>query len=311
MITLRHLTGAALILLLAGGAYAQEEPPPRPTEDRAEAYNRGTRPPDKPSTPAGTPDTPSATDRTNPIWPQGKTIPQDEKNSGNAKTPQDEKDGDDKPSGPEKRSAEEDPGSKVTAPTKPARESDQEYAACRLALSHLGTVYEERPEITDKDNPACGIARPLHVTEILPGLTVEGGAIMRCDTARALGFWAQDFLRPASVSLPGSPRLTGLQLGTHYDCRARNGTGEKQPKLSEHALGNAVDIAAFVFDQGPPLPVEPRQDSGDLYEAFQRAARATACLHFSTVLGPGSNAAHHNHLHLDVIARKNGWRLCQ
>lgn len=308
---LRHLMSATFALMLAGGAHAQEEPVPKPAEDRAQAYNRGTRPPDKPSTPVETPNAPPVTGRTDPIWPQGKSIPQGENTSQDANIPQDDEGEEEGPTGSQKNGVRKDRDSKAKAPTKPIRESDQEYAACRLALSHLGTVYEERPEITNKDNPACGIARPLHVSEILPGLALEGGAIMRCDTARALGFWAQDFLRPASVSLPGSPRLTGLQLGTHYDCRARNGTAEEQPKLSEHALGNAIDIAAFVFDQGPPLPVEPRKDSGDLYEAFQRAARATACLHFSTVLGPGSNAAHDNHLHLDVISRKNGWRLCQ
>ncbi|RNF35182.1 extensin-like domain-containing protein [Paracoccus methylarcula] len=194
---------------------------------------------------------------------------------------------------------------------KDLRENDREYAACRLALSLLGSVYEEIQPVTDADDPDCGIARPLRVTEILPGLELEGGAEMRCDTARALGFWARDFLRPAAATLPDSPRLTGLRLGSTYSCRARAGTGKKRPKLSEHALGNAVDIAAFLFDGAEPLPVQPREDSGDRFEAFQRSARATACLYFTTVLGPGSNEAHDDHLHLDVKSRKNGWRLCQ
>lgn len=213
-------------------------------------------------------------------------------------------------------SADTPPAREVLGPPMPPawwmlRESDADYAACRLALSVLGTVYDEQPPLADADNPECGIARPIRVDRILPDLTLQGGAVMRCDTARALGFWARDFLRPAAATLPGAPRPTGLQLGTTYDCRGRIGTGKAQPKLSEHALGNAIDIASVEFAGSPALPVQPRADSGDRAEAFQRAIRGAACLFFPTVLGPGANAAHSNHLHLDMAARRGGWRLCQ
>ncbi|WP_207101800.1 extensin family protein [Paracoccus shandongensis] len=191
------------------------------------------------------------------------------------------------------------------------RETDQELAACKLALSHLGTVYAEQPPLTDAADPDCGIARPIRVDRILPDLVLEGGAVMRCDTARGLGFWARDFLRPAASHLPGAPRVTGLRLGTTYDCRPRIGTGEDRPKLSEHALGNAIDIAAVLLDGADPLVIQPRTDTGDLAEAFQRTIRAAGCLFFTTVLGPGANAAHDDHLHLDIAARRGGWRLCQ
>lgn len=223
----------------------------------------------------------------------------------------------------------DDPGGQKTAPTvatepkdeifgPPAppkwfvqRENDLDYAACKLALSFLGTVYSEENQLTDPDNPECGIARPIRVQRILPDLTLEGGVVMRCDTARALGFWARDFLRPASARLPDAPRVTRLQLGTTYDCRGRVGIDGDAPKLSEHAFGNAIDIMGFVFDNGEILPVEPRVDTGQLTEAFQKAVRHSGCLFFTTVLGPGSNAAHDDHLHFDVAVRKGGWRLCE
>lgn len=191
------------------------------------------------------------------------------------------------------------------------RESDQDFAACRLALSLLGAVYSQPPQVVETQRQDCGIARPLQVTEILPGMALEGGAAMRCDTARALGFWARDFVRPAAATLPGAPRVTALVLGSGYDCRARVGTEDAAAKLSEHALGNAIDIAGFRLDDGTMLPVIPRADSGDRAEAFQRATRGAACLFFPTVLGPGSNAAHGDHLHLDMAERRGGWRLCQ
>ncbi|SNR41152.1 extensin family protein [Paracoccus sediminis] len=191
------------------------------------------------------------------------------------------------------------------------READADFAACTQALSGLGTVYSLEQPIADDADRDCGIARPIRVTHILPGLTLDGGAVMRCGTARSLGLWARDFLRPAAALLPGAPTVAGLQLGTTYDCRPRVGTGEARPKLSEHALGNAIDIAAITFDGAGPLTIQPRRDTGDLAEAFQRTVRSAGCLFFTTVLGPGSNAAHGGHLHLDVAARRGGWRLCQ
>lgn len=220
-----------------------------------------------------------------------------------------------RPSGTEAKAAPPGPAEVFGPPAPPAwwmlRETDQQLAACKLALAHLGTVYAEQPAITNPEDPDCGIARPIRVDRILPDLVLEGGAVMRCDTARGLGFWARDFLRPAAVMLPGAPRVTGLQLGSTYDCRPRIGTGEAQPKLSEHALGNAIDIAAIRFADAEPLAIQPRTETGDLAEAFQRTIRASGCLFFTTVLGPGSNEAHDDHLHLDTAVRRGGWRLCQ
>lgn len=81
--------------------------------------------------------------------------------------------------------------------------------------------------------------------------------------------------------------------------------------LSEHDFGNAIDIMAFEFENGEPLIVEPRQDQHDRDEGFQRAMRGTACLFFATVLGPGTDMMHENHLHLDIKQRGGDWRLCQ
>ncbi|SES91503.1 Uncharacterized conserved protein [Paracoccus homiensis] len=196
-------------------------------------------------------------------------------------------------------------------PIAPTTETDQDFAACRLALSLLGASFRELDPVSDPDDPECGIARPLQITEILPGLQLDGAPVLRCDTARSLALWAHHALRPSAAALPGAPRLTGLRVGPGYSCRARVGTGATRPRISQHALGNAVDITGFTFDGREPIAVQPRQDSGNLDEAFQRSARATACLFFSTVLGPGSNDAHDDHLHLDVMPRTGGWRLCQ
>nr|WP_111297694.1 extensin family protein [Paracoccus saliphilus] len=190
-------------------------------------------------------------------------------------------------------------------------ESDAEFAACRLALALLGTTYRQEPPVAEAGDRDCGIARPLRVSQIVPGVALTGEPVMRCGTARALGFWARDFLRPAAALMPDAPRLTAIETGSGYTCRDRVGTGAARPKPSEHGNGNAIDVMGFRFDNDQMLSVQPREGDGAMAEAFQRAARSTACLLFTTVLGPGSNAAHDDHLHLDLAARKGSWRLCE
>lgn len=293
-----RLAAASLTLALLAGTVFGQSPP---TQDE--------RPPEKPPQADG-----AAAPPERPANPVEAAPPAERPAASPAKPPPDRPDSA-SDAGPEADSPSADDKGPPAGPEAPPipetlRESDPAYRTCLLALYDLGTVYEVLPRISQPDQRDCGIARPLRVTEILPGIALQGGAVMRCDTARALGLWMRDFVRPAAARLPDAPRLSGLQLGSTYDCRGR--VGDKvRAKLSEHAFGNAIDITAFTFQDRPPRPVAPRQDSGDLAEAFQRAVRGAACLEFATVLGPGSNASHDDHLHLDIAARKGGWRLCQ
>ena len=189
------------------------------------------------------------------------------------------------------------------------RENDFDHAACRLELTLLNADFSVEPPLGDPAHRDCGIARPILLRQPLPGIEIPGGALMRCDMARHLAHWLRDFVHPAAAMLPGQPRLAAIEPGTGYACRPTIGNGGEN--LSEHAYGNAFDIAAFRFQDGSRIQIAPRRDSGDLTEAFQRALRGSACLHFTTVLGPGSNDAHADHLHLDLKPRRGGWRLCQ
>jgi hypothetical protein len=182
-------------------------------------------------------------------------------------------------------------GAIVAAPTEPPirtqlRETEDAFTACLAALDALGTVYETGAAVTDDGIRDCGVARPVRVTEVVPGVALSPEGVMRCETARALADWTATILQPAARTLPERGVLTTLEQGSTYICRPRN--NRPGGKLSEHSFGNAVDI-----------------------EAFQRTARAGSCLYFTTVLGPGTDAAHADHLHMDIKARNGGFRLCQ
>ncbi len=189
-----------------------------------------------------------------------------------------------------------------------AGETDAEHAACTASLKAIGAVFSASERI-DEGN-GCGIDRPITVTEILPGTRLEPEGKMRCETALTLAEWTRDSVIPAAAkALPEAGKLTVIHQASTYICRLRNNA--ETGKISEHARGNAVDIASFGFEKGEPVTVEPRAEDGTLTGAFQRTVSASACLYFKTVLAPGSDAAHENHLHLDVLVRKGDYRYCR
>ncbi|EJC80548.1 hypothetical protein Rleg4DRAFT_2179 [Rhizobium leguminosarum bv. trifolii WSM2297] len=186
-------------------------------------------------------------------------------------------------------------------------ESDADHAECTAALQALGVVFKETPRIDDGNG--CGIDKPIIVSEALPGIKLKPEATIRCPAALALARWMKESVIPAaSAALPEQGRLTTVNQATAYMCRLRNGAGTG--KISEHARGNAIDIASFHFEKGEDVAVRSRREDPTLTGAFQRTVSAAGCLYFTTVLDPESDAAHETHFHLDVIERKGGYRYC-
>ncbi|MBY5337384.1 extensin [Rhizobium leguminosarum] len=186
-------------------------------------------------------------------------------------------------------------------------ESDAEHTECTAALQALGVVFKDAPRIDDGNG--CGIDRPIIVSEVPPGIKLKPEATIRCPAALALARWMKDSVIPAaSAALPEQGRITTVNQATSYMCRLRNGAGTG--KISEHARGNAIDIASFHFEKGEDVAVRSRREDPTLTGAFQRTVSAAACLYFTTVLDPESDVAHETHFHLDVIERKGGYRYC-
>jgi hypothetical protein len=46
-------------------------------------------------------------------------------------------------------------------------------------------------------------------------------------------------------------------------------------------------------------------------KAWRETMKASACARFSTVLGPGSDGNHEEHIHLDLAERRNNYKLCE
>ncbi|WP_083223711.1 MULTISPECIES: extensin family protein [unclassified Ensifer] len=187
-------------------------------------------------------------------------------------------------------------------------ENPAEYAKCLSELKALGAVFAEARRIDD--GKGCGIDKPLDVESVLPEVKLAPKGLMRCEAALALARWTKETVQPAAdVAFAKGTTVKTLNQASTYICRLRNNgaTG----KISEHAHGNAVDIASFTLSDGKTIEIQPRDEDGTMTGAFQRAITASACLYFKTVLDPGSDAVHETHLHLDVIERGNGYRYCR
>jgi hypothetical protein len=184
---------------------------------------------------------------------------------------------------------------------------DREAAkACEGELTKRGVAFKVMDEIREANG--CGAERPLSIASLGEGVALEGGVTARCEVVLALDTWMRHTVQPSAKLHLGSS-VKAIGIGSHYECRGRN--GDPDAKLSEHAFANGVDIATFKLDGKPDVAMAIRDGSAEPERAFQAAVRAAACAYFTTVLGPGTDSAHAEHLHFDLATRKNGYRLCQ
>lgn len=205
------------------------------------------------------------------------------------------------------------PAADKASPSQSKRKPRPEYAppfdlaaakSCEAELKNLGVMFKVLSPLNES---GCGTERPLLLANLPKGITLAEPKILRCQTALSLANWTLKAVLPAA-KLHLKAKLKQVDVGTHYMCRRRN--NRPTGKFSEHAFANAVDISGFQFASGKRLAVKPRS-GGAPESVFQATVRAAACDHFTTVLGPGSNAAHADHFHFDTAYRRSGYRLCE
>jgi hypothetical protein len=194
------------------------------------------------------------------------------------------------------------PGELPEAAATPAPSGD-DAEACTAVLAS-GTIAADRSPTLRAG--LCGVQNPIMLKSILlpdeHEVKLEPPVAMRCRLAAAIAAWVIDDMAPA-VAAEGNP-LTALSGVGAYECRGRNGVAGA--KLSEHAIGNALDIAALKLADGHLISIQ-QNDRPALLEKL----RASACARFATVLGPGADASHKTHLHVDLQERKHGTKICQ
>jgi hypothetical protein len=150
------------------------------------------------------------------------------------------------------------------------------------------------------DGPGiCGLTQPLMVGALSDAaVQLDTVATLDCPMVAALDTWIAQVVQPVAQARFNS---TVVQIDTmgSYSCRTMNGGSGSH--ISEHAFGNALDVAGFRLADGRRITVVHDWTQGDEQsQAFLRDVHAGACNTFTTVLGPGYNVFHYNHIHVDL-----------
>ena len=92
---------------------------------------------------------------------------------------------------------------------------------------------------------ACGITHPLQISAFAAGyIAVTPTAEVGCPIADAVDRWLRESVEPAAMAWFGQS-VTGIKQIDDYTCRTRNSV--HGAKMSEHAYGNALDVAGDHF----------------------------------------------------------------
>jgi hypothetical protein len=161
------------------------------------------------------------------------------------------------------------------------------------------SAYVEPASEISGDGP-CGLVHPFKVQAAGDGkVTMQPQATLTCPMTAAFERWLNEIAQPAAQAWFGESIVEVRQLSSYY-CRRIGGTGT----MSEHGYGNAIDVAGFTFTSGRIVTVKRGWSGSSEERGFLRQVHAGGCDVFTTVLGPGYDAAHHDHFHFD-LARRN------
>jgi hypothetical protein len=140
-----------------------------------------------------------------------------------------------------------------------------------------------------------------------PAVAVNPPATLACPIVSELERWIAGAVQPAALRWFGSP-VTEIKQISAYSCRGMNGVSGAP--ISEHAFGNALDVAAFTLADGRTITVKNGWHGVPEEQGFLRDVEGAACDQFTTVLAPGSNAYHYDHIHVDLMRHASGYRVC-
>jgi hypothetical protein len=190
-------------------------------------------------------------------------------------------------------------------PAEPAAPAPPALSACRLALTEEIAI---APSIPDIHGPGgCGGEDLVRLEAIvLPNrqrVPLQPPATLRCTMASAIADWVRTDIVPLAAGLGSEPGA--LDNFDSYECRGFNRIAGAH--LSEHGRANALDVRGFKLIDGRSIGLTDRNVPRELRESVLHSV----CARFMTVLGPGSDWYHEDHIHLDLMERHNNYKICQ
>jgi hypothetical protein len=201
------------------------------------------------------------------------------------------------------------PPAESPPPVPPPPSPAELYQECQNGLRSVGVEFQALDKVKEGRCALEGAIALLSVTTPSGKVELPGHPRMLCAFGLKFGRWIAESAAPIIAAHAGAP-LAAIDTGPGFECRSRN--GESSGKFSEHARGNAVDVVSFELTSRRRITVGDAALAGELAVAL-KGLRTSACGYFTTVLGPGSNDSHKDHLHFDLAlhGRSDNYRICE
>ncbi len=200
------------------------------------------------------------------------------------------------------------------------------YDAPAPAASNAGGVvlppslYSPRPMMAPRDPrqaapatyappPPLGPAPTAMPAASSGPVTLQPAATLACPIVSVLDRWVSNAVQPAAWKWFHQPVVEIKQIGS-YSCRAMV-NGNPNAPISEHAFGNAIDIAEFDLADGHRITLQYGWHGTPQEQGFLHDVQQAACRDFNTVLAPGANVYHYNHMHVDLMRRTYRPHICE
>ena len=156
--------------------------------------------------------------------------------------------------------------------------------------------------------PPLGPPAAPMVTAAAGPVEVQPPATLACPIVSALDQWINNAVQPAAQRWFRQPVVEIKQISA-YSCRGMN--GNPNAHISEHAFGNALDVAEFDLADGHKVSVQYGWKGSPEEQGFLHDVQLAACNDFTTVLAPGANVYHYNHIHVDLMRHYDGRHICE
>lgn len=188
----------------------------------------------------------------------------------------------------------------------PMRQSTASFTPrpeARACLANLGATRANFSPLPDQYYGAgCSTLNTVRLAALRADnatLALSNLGPVTCPLANSFAAWARFGVDRAARQIMGSALVRIETMGS-FNCRNVAGSSRR----SAHATANAIDISAFILADGRKISVLGNWSSGTAQERlFLATVHTSACKRFGTVLGPGYDASHRDHLHLELSTR--------
>ncbi len=183
--------------------------------------------------------------------------------------------------------------SEIIRPTKPI----DGPGPCGTDLPLKVSAFQNDPQALATALASTGAPQQGFSQGIVELTVIKPEATLGCPMVAWTDDWVAGSVQPAALAWFGQG-VKEIRTAGSYACRRRN--HRAGARLSEHAFGNAIDVMTFVMSDGYVVTVKGGWRGTEQEQGFLRDVFHGACQRFKTVLGPGSDALHYDHFHLDL-----------